>query len=673
MIHLMYVPGISRTDIPVGSGSDAYDYLATRIVASIDHSYYPAYYKDTIYIDRDDWDFQSTTINYLAIKTDNSDKTYYYFITDIRYVNESVYELDIVLDTITTFLPSIHINYGLQEREHIHYYTDSTKTTFNRNYIRENVSEGIFYTQYRKAVTNKLGMLVAKSTDSVKPIYTIKPDIYIRTPNIILKKRRENFSEESSSYELGYYYLILPYISSDLTAGPSYRLTTQWRVYDGSDTDFNNYHDVTFSYPNEVIRTIRSWLTETSIKNVYYFPFNLFSDITYNEANNEVKLFTDGFDANYNGDAMNPGKVPNLGKVGVVDYGQSPGAVSYNGYALEWMKDMKIAINRNVDNIMTGLPSYDSSKWNPFLEVGIYDENYLTIRFGENGAMSTFPTYKLVGPTYYEYYWGDPTSGARYYDISGTNFINNIPPNFYNTRVCAEKPLMMDLRTSEFEQWYKYNKTALIGAAINTGLKVATAVATHGVSAAVEATKMRDILKNPDAYTPKRRQLSKKAQRSLRASELNIEADKAAIIPSIADNDLLGLGMQAANLALAPDSVKTIGELIGDIMADCDCPYCEKDLVQDYYQVGLYYHMNGYKINKLVHNDNLTNVYKNGAGTKFNFVKFGSVTIDMVASDISVQSIVYDIEDRLRDGVRFWYVTNFSNFIGDYTNINVEW
>ena len=668
MIHLMYVPGISRTDIPVGSGSDAYDYLATRIIASINNSYYPAYYKDTIYIDRDDWDFQSTTINYLAIKTNDSDKTYYYFITDIRYVNESVYELDIVLDTITTFLPSIHITYGLQEREHIHYHTDSTKTTFNRDYIRENVSEGVFYTQYRKAVTNKLGMFVAKSTSSITPSYWVQPS-HIREPNIIVKKRRENFSEDSSSYELGYYYLILPYVASNINAGANYTLVTQWRVYDGSVTDFNNYHDITFNEYNYILQSLRNWLTNTGIKSVYYFPFNVFSDITYDETNNEVKLFTDAFDANY---TDVEGHVPTQGKVGVVDYGEET-YVQLHGYALEWMKDMKVAVNINTDNIMTGLPSYDSSKWNPFLEVGIYDENYFTIRFGENGAMATFPTYKLTRPTFYEYYWGDPTSGARYYDISGTNFTNNIPPNFYNTKVCAEKPLIVDLRTSEFEQWYKYNKTALIGASVNTGLKVATAVLTHGVSAATEATKMRDILKDPNGYTPKRRQLSKKAQRSLRASELSKEADEAAIIPSIANNDLLTLGMQAANLALAPDSVKTIGELVGDIMADCDCPYCEKDLVQDYYQVGLYYHMNGYKINKLIHNDNLTNVYKNGAGTKFNFVKFGSVTIDMVASDISAQSIVYDIEDRLRNGVRFWYVTSFFNFIGDYTNINVEW
>lgn len=671
MIYLMYVPGISRTDVPVSSTADPYGWLGGKVVKSIDNSYYPAYYEDTIYIDADDLDLGQVTINYLAINVNPNasptKRTYYYFITDIRYVNEQVYEIDIVLDSIMTFMPEIHINYGLLERKLIHKYTSSSKSSLNRAYIRENVSDGIFYNYRRDKVTDLIGTYVARSTQSKAPDVWVSSRI--REPNIIYTKAYQVYLQQKTDMELGYYYFVIPYVKNH-TGDIDYTISTQWRVYDSPGV----YHDYDFSDSQYVLAMLRSLLTDTAIKSLYYFPFNIYQDIFYNENNNTIKIFANSGEAMY---SPSEGEDPEFAKVGLIRTSQDPD-VNIRGYAIEWMKDMKVVINRTSINYISGLPSFDPDSWSPFDEVGIFDENYISVRFGENGAMSSFPLYKATSTTIYAYYWGDPTSGARYYQLGLANTPNNaIIVDFYNTRVCADKPLTVDLRTAEFEQWYRYNKAALIGAASNTAVKVATSVLTHGVSAASDATRIADIIKDPAARTPKKQRISKKAQRAIRGYEISKEGNEARTLASTMNSGsgLFELAANMANLALAPDSVKTIGELIGDMMADCDGPYIDTSLVQDYYQVGLYYHMYGYKINRPVHNKYMYDYWINDkVGDVFNYIKFGSVTVDLIISDISSQAICSDIESRLRDGVRFWKIDGLNdNFIGNYTKKNMEW
>lgn len=77
--------------------------------------------------------------NYLSFKNDN--RTYYCFITKLKYISVNVTQIFYEIDLINTYIYDVHFNKSFIEREHISKVDD---TEFNRNNaVFENLEQGI--------------------------------------------------------------------------------------------------------------------------------------------------------------------------------------------------------------------------------------------------------------------------------------------------------------------------------------------------------------------------------------------------------------------------------------------------------------------------------------------------------------------------------------------------
>ena len=140
MIKLYYVRGINRYDTPYFPNITAQeDYFEGKVYSSLD-AWYPPHYDNTIRLTSEDINFNKQ-INYLSLEFNG--KLYYYFIDDIRYIDEDTLEIDITMDVIQTYMFNIDwINSTVSRRLIDRWEGDA----INRKYIREQLGNGLFDT-----------------------------------------------------------------------------------------------------------------------------------------------------------------------------------------------------------------------------------------------------------------------------------------------------------------------------------------------------------------------------------------------------------------------------------------------------------------------------------------------------------------------------------------------
>ena len=140
MIKLYYVRGINRYDTPYFPNITAQeDYFEGKVFSSLD-AWYPPHYDNTIRLTSDDINF-NRQINYLSLEFNG--KLYYYFIDDIRYIDEDTLEIDITMDVIQTYMFNIDwINSTVSRRLIDRWEGDA----INRKYLREQLGNGLFDT-----------------------------------------------------------------------------------------------------------------------------------------------------------------------------------------------------------------------------------------------------------------------------------------------------------------------------------------------------------------------------------------------------------------------------------------------------------------------------------------------------------------------------------------------
>lgn len=160
-IKLYNILGLSRTDTLYFT--DIYDQVSfynNNIVTSIESTFYPPHYTNKIRIDITEYAYLPT-INYLSFEYLNM--VYYYFIDSINYINDSVLELNITMDTIQTYMFKMTIYNAHVERALINRfkYGENEKVLINRDYERENYSRRE-HTINRKVLSTGKYWLVVK-------------------------------------------------------------------------------------------------------------------------------------------------------------------------------------------------------------------------------------------------------------------------------------------------------------------------------------------------------------------------------------------------------------------------------------------------------------------------------------------------------------------------------
>ena len=171
-INLYYVEGISRIDTPsfntkthIGTIQDQEEFFLTKLKKSIDMTFYPPYYRNSIKFDQDDLVI-TDNVNYLSLEYNG--KTYYYFIDEINYTSTGIITLEVSMDTIQTFMFDIYISSGIIERKFINRWVGNN---INRLYKRENVSSGLYTFELRNLVNSNQGwMIIGKIVNTPSPI-----------------------------------------------------------------------------------------------------------------------------------------------------------------------------------------------------------------------------------------------------------------------------------------------------------------------------------------------------------------------------------------------------------------------------------------------------------------------------------------------------------------------
>ena len=646
MIILYYIEGIDRENIPYvypeyKTQTTISDYLREKEVATIPNSYYPPYYKNIISISSEDFtgNFLETSINYLGIVFGN--KTYYYFIDSIEYVNEDLYKLHVTMDVIMTYINEIKIHGGIIERKFIDRYDSNDK--FNRNYLRENVSKGSFYVK-KKEYLNKLidykqdDYPSVRGKEYIKGWYVFK---FTSLPNNYVNTERYNPKVyiNNSYYQSQYVYSIFPLL--DFSKVRSKEVHIKVGVNDTSDNIITT---------EEVIKRLCSEPTCVECKFVPLYIFDFRLDIIKVEGSTESYYRFTTSSGNDFWQELNTDKW----------FGFCPSSIVNT----ELYYTLPIYLTKNINK---------AQLFNTSMCPVLMDENYKRYYYGDGDIKSTFETYLLTGGNLRFNYVPNIDSGSRAYYISG-NSIYDITDNneygykdvFYSLQI-NENYISCDLINDAWKTWKAYNGATLplvLGKGIYESAK-------FGVEMYANYKLPMELLKiNSRDRRYKDIVLNKKGVE--KANKLNIGAqesilegiDNVSKIPGRYDNIL--------NARLEPPSVKTTGTIGSFIMSETSNIRYEMHEVNDINQCAQYYHRNGYLVDEYI--NEVDNIF-DYVSTRYyyNILKMRDVDISLVNSPASTE-IIELISERLENGIRLWNCDEHNTFvnIGDYTYDNVE-
>lgn len=376
MLNLYYVRGINRLDTPTFTNIARQEaYFSKKLVTQID-SWYPPHYKNTITFESVDLNFNSK-INYLSLTF--NDKTYYYFIDDLRYINEDLIEVDVTMDTIQTYMFDIQVdNLDLIKKSIQRWNVERPllKHKINRNFLRENVSNGYYDNiEYDEPIlinddnsdyTMDLGWIIVQST---LPELKISADDTVKTtqgyPFVIYN--------EDHSYSQAIYIYLIPLIDV-----ATYTLNGKKTTID--------------------IRKVVEYVsTNPEVQSMNVIRYNPFKGINYNALTHEMN-------------------VQELGNTYIElvlkDTNFYYPVLCLHSYGLEEFYEL-YTFDFELNN-KTG-QAFDI-KYVPQL----LDENYIEYKFGERLNATGYPLHQLDEPKLYNIFNYDVISNNRIYkNLSG--------------------------------------------------------------------------------------------------------------------------------------------------------------------------------------------------------------------------------------------------------------
>lgn len=450
-IKLYYIEGISMIDTPSFSISHSdfgnilsqETYFNSKLVKSIESSFYPPYYKNKIKVDKDDFSLDEDSINYLSIQYCN--KTYYYFINRIEYISENVLYLHITMDVIQTFYFNLKIENGIIERKCINRWDgnninrpNNPSLSVSLPYIRENVSKGQFQ-QVNYHICNNpsqwfIVSLMNKFHDGEGGDVLAKTFVY--------NHNSKSLDSSSNFYYYNLFTMISTFAYSSRTIGET--------VYDLNGPTFTT--DIA---PNEYCDIM------------YLCPFNPFIHIEtyYEEGSSSLKIDWNSSYFEYRDDSTSSARYPEMP---IIHSWLEPlvGIRTYDNnytYTFNFIKN----INRNV------LFQYN---YEPFL----LDENYFKIEFGSSAVSTSFPLHNINKLFVHCKYGIDLSSGVRHYYINDDGSLNDK----YGTRISDNNVLHLGLKTNRYYQYLAANKfrwqQAISSGLLNAGQNVMYGVTKAG-------------------------------------------------------------------------------------------------------------------------------------------------------------------------------------------------
>ena len=643
-VKLYYIEGISRIDTPYffSQGSQAtlakqQAYFETKRVLTLSTSFYPPHYMNEIKFDIDDVDF-TDTVNYLSLTFGGKD--YYYFIDAIEYLNEAVIKLHITMDVIQTYMFNIRVSNGIIERKFINRWINDNGTwKINRNYIRENVSEGIFYPIDLHSFNDnkdewcyivKLTEWTAETmgSDPIKNRGTVIDNV--PTPllfSILPYKSGLAFHQGGNDNA----HFVRNYYASEILT----RICQKDFVYDIIALPLMPISGV------EV--TDNKWnAQEAPTSATYGTQYYLDEELIDNPNDSTPLSYFDVLHSGYLSEPVGIGGTPSAPNEGVK-----------GSHEIIYLKKYTGNINFNFTRNALRRINFSSLYMNILL-----DSNYNRIIFGSNYANTTFPLEKLNYTYCYYKYFANIESNSLIYCLDDNDTYNDV----YRTTIVDTKIIGVTLKNSPWETFVSQNRSRWIGAIGETALDITSKAAMLTIGMGEISSEQEAILTNPKSRTPIRRKLSAKATRQINALALKSETmqkESAVDIASSAVGGVIGQALRDYNNYVKPSGVTNMGDLTALLTKDYQI-YYKKERVQDYEVCANFFHRNGYLVNE--HVNAIADIFSY-VNTRFyfNVLKMSDVDLHLsgVIEDTSTLEI---IKDRLNQGLRLWNIDTWTEY-----------
>lgn len=639
MIELLRIPeGYNEDNIYNFPSSDARDrFFDKYVIKTIEDSYYPPYYRNTINLSTDDFDIYGASFNYVRISTGL--QHFYYFVRDIQYVNQTLYKAYLEMDTITTYLFDIELSDVCISRKFIDRY--NADGTINRNYLRENVSTAIMKQIKREYLTTTTdndqtkGLIVIKLSDTpYKKGYTD----FCKLQNFRYLSRFEFVPQNG-------YYCILPFNDAILTENEFNVIARQGH----QEVDKGHF---------EFHMSLSELSKATKVTEMYIIPGNPLKNYIFTQGN---KIF-------YHNDASTNRPIDRVtnNDCDIVTNANSCCFILTDFTIIPNTFEFRKSIGFTIQN-------KKEIAFNKMFVPCLLDSNYYRISFGERNYQTT-DLLEYANKDVFTLTYQGMIDGTRFYFVGSDT---------YYTSVLADSKYLMTLYTSEWNNYNAYNK-ASIGMAMGNYALSCFGFG-YGTNSSLKSTyagnqPLIDTIYSTPMYLDKRYKspmlntkgaalmdnLTPGEANAMRSSK--VSASNKAIGEA---SSLVHTATQEYNAWLAPNSVRASYDLDNVFVSRCEDLVYVLYQVEDIEQVAQYYHRNGYLVNEYYNEpsmlfsliDYVRNRYY------FNILKLATCNVDFLSCTTG-EDIKEDIEYRLNMGIRIW---NYEvNDIGNYSYDNVE-
>lgn len=631
MINLYFIDGISVNDEPT------FDTLALQaaffdnhLVQLVDTGFYPPHYANKIKLSIDDFNLKKQ-VNYLSL--DYNNKIYYYFIDSINYINEEIYELNVVMDTIQTYMFNIHCENALMERMSIsRWYNDGR---INRNYIRENIGEETFKGEEVNLEEKLSGLTIHIALYGEQQISTSGNKIWGDVHTMLYSGDFEHIDSVIG----------LVYIAKDdfdnanaNTSNKNYHKLILRQVNDVHEKTYKKeYVDNDAKSDLDVNNTEYKYATDSNVYAIYKVPIEFLG----------IRMTTTADAIYYNADIQYCWLIEREATNEFLGYKWGLCLTKYFNKTIINNISSKLDFRKNALNRTTFKYSYC-----PVL----LDTNYTRISFGDMQVQSEYPLEYLESLNLNACVNFDMLAGSFRYHLVEPNAINiNYGTiDIYDTMVFSNIPIDMSRLTNYYAEYDKANKARTLGYA--GSIITSTLSGLPSTSTTTESSKVV------------RKKRTKGRLRTMASKSTNKESTYTAsndygIISSILGSTI-DFAVTEANKYLEPNTLKYSSNSSQTYAYDMNQLHLKIFRKVGYEGIAKYFESVGYKVNEWY--DNLK-IFNNESPISiryyFNVIKTQDMNIDLHGCP-SDNETIDNILQRFYDGIRLWRVDNEANLYG---------
>lgn len=633
MITLYYVKGLTRLDEPVFDNLTNQEiFFANHKYAEIEDGFYPPYYRNKIALSRDDvrFDFQ---INYLSLFLD--DKYYYYFIDSRRYVSEDVIELSVTMDTIQTYMFECQISDATIKKLSLKRWTDPDLGYINRNYVRENLSDGDFRLLSESISEDPITWVVVWLSDDVN-----------------LKHKTESATGDT--------------IYSPIAFGTSTVDVRNKQIYtpllpmfipiiDGSHFDID-YVEITGvgvipgdgtlkMLANAAFSELAGLLKIPTVTKAEYYAMDIFAGQYTYEIDSGTKTLKITMQANVLRGAYNY-------------FSFQSGGNDYTDYFVHFLT---ARIPDFSDSTIIPLGNFVANRSKTANRLSSYvpamlDENYLSVFFGEKMSGTSYPLHELATNHLYGIRLVDVLSGTRGYYMAELPYAGTVKDPFDTYIVCntmEEMPLL----NNAWNEYISRNQATWVN-----GYKINQQQATYK---AVKATTKFAVNSTAENFLGLKPGPGTGVNDEGVAYQLMDWGERMLELKERRETEKL-------NYEFTPNTVKQGNSYTADMVGTSVLLRDRVMKVQDFDYVSQQYEEYGYSVALMAHSPNLFSDYN--YRYYYNVVQASIGSMGLL-DGITDESIIATIKARFEGGLRLWNTDNGvlrASDIGSFEYDNVE-